>query len=751
MNHKFKMSKTLKILILILIGSGIVFGFGLNKGAALVELPLLVKEETPLKAPRPLYVPDEIIVKFKTGITQDLIEKFLQEQKVSEKYESKFAKFKVLKIPATKIIPQLVEIFEASPLIEYAEPNYYAYATMVPNDPYYSYQWHFDNATTGGIQMEQAWDIETGDASITVAVIDTGVAYENYPAPDHFHIDSYQAYGGTGNSWWCGANIAAWATEPGYGNGWKDYLKHSFDLTTAIGTVTFTYQYRHDLEVTAGVAYDKAYTEVSTDGGASWTILKTYTGNSRVGGTRVAWKAESIDLTGYAGQDVLVRFRVYTDGTFSDEDGNFDSDGALFVDEIKLEDDSGTLFYDDVESGTGTWETTKYEQAPDLAGTSFVAGYDFINSDTHPNDDNSHGTHVAGTVAQTTNNSLGVAGVAFNTTIMPVKVLSGAGSGTYQNVADGIYYAVNNGAKIINMSLGGSEPSDNVLKDAVAYAYNNGVTVLAACGNDNVSSCIYPAAYNAYVIAVGATQYDETKAPYSNYGSSLDIVAPGGNTGVDLNGDGYPDGVLQNTFGNTPVDWAYWFYQGTSMATPHAAGTAALILAQNPTFTPDQVRQRLQTTAEDKGASGWDQYYGWGIVDAYRAVAPIAISITTDGIVNFGIVALGEATTTGEAEKEIIRIDSGPANLDVKSTVFSDNGNTWNLGLTNGPNQVKWEFTSSTVGPWTTFATTTAIYSLASGLATNATSSLYLKLTMPIETSSSAQYSSTVTIVATAP
>ena len=111
----------------------------------------------------------------------------------------------------------------------------------------------------------------------------------------------------------------------------------------------------------------------------------------------------------------------------------------------------------------------------------------------------------------------------------------------------------------------------------------------------------YPAAYDDYVIAVGATQYDEARAPYSNYGSSLDIVAPGGNTGVDQNGDGYPDGVLQNTFGVTPVDWAYWFYQGTSMATPHASGVAALLLARDPTLTPTEIRDVLQSTADDLG------------------------------------------------------------------------------------------------------------------------------------------------------
>lgn len=638
------MPKFAKILLVLIIG-GMVFGFTLNKGVAQEEPPFLVKDYDPpttlpllerapekaLKAPRPLYVPDEIIVKFKPGIAKGLIEQLLTEQEALEKYESRFAKFKVLKIPKGKTVPQLVEIFKKNPLVDYAEPNYYAYATMVPNDPAYQYQWHFDNPIYGGIQMESAWDISTGTSSVVVAVVDTGIAYEDYPAPDHWHIDTYRAY--SGHSWWCGMYNPSWPKSPGYGNGWKDYLQHSFNLTTSTGAVTLTYQYRHDLEVTAGVARDKAFTEVSTNNGVSWTTLKTYTGNSKVGGTSVAWKAESLDLTTYKGSNILLRFRFNSDKSVSDEDGHlykpsFDSDGAIFIDEIKITHGGGTLFYDKVESGPGTWETTKYQKAPDLAGTSFVAGYDFINNDAHPNDDDGHGTHVAGTIAQSTNNNLGVAGIAFNTTIMPVKVLSAAGSGTYQQVADGIYYAANNGAKIINMSLGGSSPA-TVLEEAVASAYNKGVTVLAAAGNDNSSTLIYPAAYNAYVIAVGATQYDEIKAPYSNYGSSLDIVAPGGNTGVDQNGDGYADGVLQNTFGNTPVDWAYWFYQGTSMATPHASGLAALILALNPALTPDEVRNILQSTAEDKSTAGWDSTYGWGIIDAQAALESLGPAIVT--------------------------------------------------------------------------------------------------------------------------
>ncbi|MFC1911037.1 S8 family serine peptidase, partial [Chloroflexota bacterium] len=299
-----------------------------------------------------------------------------------------------------------------------------------------------------------------------------------------------------------------------------------------------------------------------------------------------------------------------------------------------------------LDSGVAYETYGEYIQAPDLASTNFwvnsdeipdnsidddgngyvddINGWDFANGDAHPNDNNGHGTHVCGTIAQSTNNGLGVAGIAFNTTIMPVKVGNIEGP-TNMWLSEGIYYATNNGAHIINISA--SSEYSITLENAVAYAYNSGVTIVCAAGNEyeEGNSPSYPAAYDDYCIAVGATRYDQTHAPYSNTGPYIDIVAPGGDLAVDQNGDGYKDGILQNTFNTNThdvTDFGYPFLQGTSMACPHVAGVAALILAKNPSLTPDQVRQALESTATDLGDPGWDEVYGWGLVTAASDMIP---------------------------------------------------------------------------------------------------------------------------------
>src|SRR5262245_22740172 len=170
----------------------------------------------------------------------------------------------------------------------------------------------------------------------------------------------------------------------------------------------------------------------------------------------------------------------------------------------------------------------RFHLLPDLQGVTFVDPYNFVDNNAHADDDHGHGSHVTGTIAQATNNGIGVAGVARNVKIMPLKVLSGSGSGSVAGIADAIRYAADHGAKVINMSLGGRFPS-RVLKKAVAYAHDKGVVVVCAAGNESRGQVGYPAAYPG-AIAVAATQDDEATTFYSNYGKDIDIAAPGGNT-----------------------------------------------------------------------------------------------------------------------------------------------------------------------------------------------------------------------------
>jgi len=263
---------------------------------------------------------------------------------------------------------------------------------------------------------------------------------------------------------------------------------------------------------------------------------------------------------------------------------------------------------------------TGVARVPDLANTELVPGFNFVNNTADATDDHGHGTHVAGTIAQSTHNGIGVAGVAFKAKIMPIKVLSARGSGSVSGIAEGIRWAADHGAKVINMSLGGPMAS-SVLSKAVKYAHDKGVVVVCAAGNDGRGKVSYPAAY-PHAIAVAATQFDESTTFYSNWGKEIDIAAPGGNTRVDQNNDGMMDGVLQNTVvpGNTSQN-DYLLFMGTSMASPHVAGVAALVVGAGVT-NPDKVEQILKDTARPPKMKQKDSAnrYGAGIVDAEAAV-----------------------------------------------------------------------------------------------------------------------------------
>jgi serine protease len=250
---------------------------------------------------------------------------------------------------------------------------------------------------------------------------------------------------------------------------------------------------------------------------------------------------------------------------------------------------------------------TGVTKVTDLEQTTFVAGYDFVNDRTNADDDNGHGTHVAGTVAQSTNNNYGVAGVAYKAKIMPLKVLAASGGGTVADIAESIRFAADNGADIINMSLGGGGES-SVMKDAINYAHNKGVTIVAAAGNENNNSASYPARY-PHVIGVAAYDAKGEKAEFSNYGAGVDITAPGG---------GHGSKIWQETIDADTNQPTLSGFQGTSMAAPHVAGVAALIKSAG-VAKPDEIQAILEQSAR-KIAADPQNFYGAGQLDAAAAV-----------------------------------------------------------------------------------------------------------------------------------
>ncbi len=241
---------------------------------------------------------------------------------------------------------------------------------------------------------------------------------------------------------------------------------------------------------------------------------------------------------------------------------------------------------------------------PDLQAN-IVSGWDFVNDDSQPDDDFGHGTHVAGIAAAVGNNGQGIAGVSWGAKIMPLKILDRWGSGNTHDLSQAIYYAADHGAKIINLSLGArysSWPCDWLeVEDALNYTVNRGVLVVAAAGNDGQYGINCPGAYDQ-VMAVGSTTSSDTRSYFSNFGPRLDIVAPGSYIYST-----YPGG-------------SYYSLSGTSMATPHVAGLAALIWSFVPSFTDTEVREIIQSTAADLGSIGWDQEYGHGRINAAYAL-----------------------------------------------------------------------------------------------------------------------------------
>lgn len=448
-----------------------------------------------------LYAQGYITVRFADGVDLDGIQSALAVTGAVEVHRIEQLNAIQLTIPDEADIRDALGYYESRPDVLYAQPVAIRRVFWTPNDPLFPRQWHFD---TSHINMPAAWNKEKGSSTVIVAIVDTGIAYEEYPIPE------YEA-----------------------------------------------------------------------------------------------------------------------DEVISDDD--------------------------------------YYHMAPDFTASQFVAGYDIVHEDEHPNDQYGHGTHVAGTVAQATNNGIGTAGMAPDCKLMPVQVMNYTGSGYDFWIADGITWAADHGADVVNLSLG-SLSSSEIEHDAIIYAHNKGVVIVASAGNSFIGILSYPARFEE-CIAVAATNYNDTRAVYSQYGTGLDISAPGGATYEDKNNDGYPDGVLQCTYKriyNTQTgvvakvnEFAYHFLQGTSMAAPHVSGLAALLISHGITGV-DNVKNAIYTTARDLGTYGYDKVYGWGMIDPAAALDYVAvqeesapaITVSSPGLfshstfINYTLPVAGQVTIT---------------------------------------------------------------------------------------------------------
>jgi thermitase len=382
------------------------------------------------------------------------------------------------------------------------------------------------------------------------------------------------------------------------------------------------------------------------------------------------------DLYAQAQSNPLVRF-VEFDGEVA---------GALVANDPDLNDPSKVYAPQRIQA-PAAWDYTTGSQSviiaivdtgltlnhPEFAGR-VLPGYDFVNNDADPSDDHGHGTHVAGIAAAGVNNGIGMAGICGGCSVLPVKVLNHENSGSWAGVAAGVIYAADHGARIINLSLGGSGNSAT-MEQAVQYAQSKGVLIVAAAGNGRTDRPFYPAAY-AGVLAVSATRRDDTRWSLSNYGSYIDVAAPGHSVY-----SAYHD--LGNTYGG------YTFMSGTSMASPHVAGLAGLLLSQDPSRTAADLERLITTTADDLGEPGWDPYFGYGRINALAALQAGAAGQTptptpTPTARMAGMVWHDDNRNGVWEESEVGRIGQVSINIfneqgELVATTTSDDAGLWTL------------------------------------------------------------------------
>jgi subtilisin family serine protease len=570
------------------------------------------------------YVPGQVLVQYReeagNRLESDVFRSAGVESSAGEISAGKGERISLLQLEPGVSVESALQKLRSSPEVAYAEPNYLRRLTYTPPDPYFPQQWGLENTgqTIEGsvgvpgadIKATQAWDVEWGFGNpVTVAFIDSGVdldhpdlrnkwwrnvdeiPYNGIDDDRNGYIDDYNGYNWGGISQYRATNNP-W----GLGSGLQfQNLAQSIKGTgcnlTHVGLL-FLKRGNPTQPITVSVRNNLLGVDL-----ASFTIAPDELSTTEI---REIYKPLSYPVK-------LNNGAVY----------------YLVVSTAQSDVDNYYYLYD--LWNAGDWYAEGNEFQWDGSTWKAHTNGDFCfetNRNAVPHDDNGHGTHTAG-IAGAESNGIGVAGVAPRASIMSLKASDSSGVVMDMDWMAALFYAVENGADIISMSFGG--PGYSALgASAVQYAYSKGVTVFASSGNSGDQVVYYPAGYD-HVIGVGATDNKDNVAGFSNFNDSVDVSAPG----VDVYST-TPNYVVGLT--HKDLVPGYSFLSGTSMACPMAAGVGALMLSRNPALMPDVVERVLEANADDRGAPGRDDYYGYGRVNASRAINNMPLQPRIDSI-----------------------------------------------------------------------------------------------------------------------
>ena len=548
-------------------------------------------------------------------------------------------------------------LLEALPQVVYAEPDYAARLDYAPTDPdYQPEQWGLNNygqvieGQTGlpgaDIGAEEAWGIEKGFSDpVTVAVVDTGMdlahpdldgnVWDNAgEVPGNGADDDFNGYADDALGYnWAGItqgryyfydyveeeySTTAWYF--GYSSinqvlaqsirGTGSQLTHVGVLLQKVGSppAGISVSVRSSLNGADLASFSIAPGEVSEMGGEVYKLLSTPISLADGAAYYLVFQTSNLDTSNH----------YYLYHNFVDDPPDPDTDQ-----------------YDPYRDGHEyRWNGFAWQE---------FDSWDFYfrtNPNANPRDDNGHGTHVGGIAGAEEGNGEGGVGISFGARLMPLKVLDCTGSGTYADIVSGIRYAADNGAEVINLSLGGTAYSA-AMQDAVDYARGKGVVVVASAGNNGDGTVLYPAGCEG-VAGVGATTNRDERAGFSNYNQYMDLVAPG--LFIYFTMPTYPVALNSWGYGN-----GYDYLSGTSMAAPMVSGVAALVRSFRPGYGPDDVQDAMQENAKDLGAPGRDDEFGYGRMDAAATLeaigaAPLLASLSPSrGGVGEKVTLEGEA------------------------------------------------------------------------------------------------------------